>query len=93
MPDRIRQLVAADKLEMAIEELILKIGDRNDELVNQLVQLQATLTKNRKDSRRGLISHEQENQTIVRVRYAVLDILAEIQENDQSPNDRLPSVQ
>jgi hypothetical protein len=78
MPDKIRQLIAADKVERAIEELIAQVTGKDENLANQLIELQATLTKNRKDSRRGLISSEQENNTRTRVRYAVLDILEEI---------------
>jgi hypothetical protein len=78
MPDKIRQLVAADKVEMAIEELISDVNGKDEDLANQLIELQATLAKNRKDSRRGLISSEQENNTRTRVRYAVLEMLKEI---------------
>lgn len=79
MSDKIKQLIAADKLDRAIEELISQVGGRSKELTNQLIQFQASLAKNKKDFRRGLISAEQENQTLVRVRFAVLEMLEEIE--------------
>lgn len=90
MQDRIRQLIAADKLEKAIEELISYVKSKDEDLTNQLTTFQATLTKNKNDSRRGLISAEQENQTLVRVRFAVLEMLAEIEEIAPPPEDGLP---
>jgi hypothetical protein len=80
MQDKIKQLIAADKLDKALVELISRISGRHEDLANQLTQFQATLTKNKKDFRLGLISSEKENQTIVRVRLAVLDMLDEIEE-------------
>jgi hypothetical protein len=76
--DRIKQLIAADKLERAIEELISQVGGRSKEITNQLVQFQASLAKNKKDFRRGLITSEQENLTLSRIRFAVLDMMEEI---------------
>ena len=80
MTDKIRQLIAADKLEKAIEELISHVSGKDEDLTNQLTEFQATLTKNRKDSRRGLISREEESLTRRRVRYAVLEMQIEIEE-------------
>jgi len=90
MQERIRQLIAADKLDKAIEELISCVKTKDEDLTNQLIAFQATLAKNKRDSRRGLISAEQENQTLVRVRFAVLEMLAEIEEIAPPPEDGLP---
>jgi hypothetical protein len=90
MQEKIRQLIAADKLEKAIEELISYVKTKDEDLTNQLTTHQGTLAKNKKDSRRGLISAEQENQTLVRVRFAVLEMLAEIEEIAPPPENGLP---
>jgi hypothetical protein len=90
MQDRIRQLIAADKLEKAIEELISYVKTKDEDLTNQLTTFQAKLTKNKKDSRRGLISDQQANQTLMHVRFAVLEMLPEIEEIDHPPEDGLP---
>ncbi len=78
--ETIRKLIAADKLEKAIDELIGRVRGKDEKLEIQFIEHQATLTKNIKESRRGLITSEQENQTRTRVRYAVLEMLGEIQE-------------
>jgi hypothetical protein len=79
MTERIRQLVAADKVEKAIEELLTIVSGKNGDLTNDLIKYQAELAKNKKDSRRGLITGEEENKTRNRVRYAVLEMLGEIE--------------
>lgn len=78
MTDKIRQLVAADKVERAIEELLTVVRGKNEDFTNDLIKYQAELAKNKKDSRRGLITGEEENKTRNRVRYAVLEMLSEI---------------
>ena len=79
MVDKIRQLIKDGKLEKAIEELISYVSGRDD-LSIPLIEFQATLTENRNDSRRGLISGEEEHRTRRKVRYAVLEMLKEIEE-------------
>lgn len=75
MLDKITQLIREDKLEKAIEELSSIIKD--EDLANDLIKYQADLAKNKKDSRRGLITSEEENKTRTRVRYAILEMLKE----------------
>ena len=84
MTERIRQLVAADKVEKAIEELLTVVRGKNGELTNDLIGYQAELTKNKNASRRALITAEEENRTRSRVRYAVLEMLREIEADDGS---------
>ena len=67
----IRQLVAADKLEQAIGTLQHSLGNQDMDLVNDLIAYQATLTRTMRDSRRGLVSSSEENQTRTRIRYGV----------------------
>ncbi|HEV7747674.1 MAG TPA: TIR domain-containing protein [Pyrinomonadaceae bacterium] len=79
MTEKIRQLVAADKLEKAIAELLTVVSGKNSDLTNDLIKYQAELAKNKKDSRRGLITGEEENKTRTRVCYAILEMLNEIE--------------
>jgi hypothetical protein len=84
MTDKIRQLVAADKVERAIEELLTLVRDKNGDLTNDLIKYQGELAKNKKDSRRGLITGEEENKTRTRICYAILEMLSEIETNGDS---------
>ncbi len=91
--ESIRQLIAADRLEKAVDELIGHVAGKDDELRDQLTAHQAQLSKTKKDSRRGLITAEQENQARTRVRYAVLELLPEIdamEEGDSRPKPAEP---
>ena len=80
-----KKLIAADKLEKAIEQLSGFVSGKNTELANQLITHQAALAKNKKDSRRGLIGTDEENQTRTRIRFAVLDMLSELEEGGPDP--------
>lgn len=84
MTEKIRQLVAADKVEKAIEELLTVVSGKNGDFTNDLIKYQSELAKNKKDSRRGLITGEEENKTRNRVRYAVLEMLSEIEADGES---------
>ncbi|HEV7684175.1 MAG TPA: TIR domain-containing protein [Pyrinomonadaceae bacterium] len=86
MKDKIRLLVAADKLERAIEELLAVVRSNNGDFTNDLIKYQADLTKSKKDSRRGLITDEEASKTRTRVNYAVLEMLDEI-EPGSGPED------
>ncbi|HXU36275.1 MAG TPA: TIR domain-containing protein [Blastocatellia bacterium] len=77
MFEGIRQLIAADKLERALEDL-KPYTHEDEERANDLIKYQADLAKNKKDSRRGLITIDEENKTRTRVRYAILEMLNEI---------------
>jgi hypothetical protein len=79
MTDKIRQLVAADKVERAIEELLTVVRGKNGDLTNDLIKYQAELARNKKFSRQGLITAEEENKTRTRVCYAILEMLNEIE--------------
>ena len=79
MEDRIRQLIRDDKTEKAIEELLPLVKGKDDDLYNDLNNHQAALAKNKKDSRRGLITSEEENKTRTRVRLAIQEMLKEIE--------------
>src|ERR1044072_5702930 len=78
MEDKIRQLIRDDKLEMAIKELLPLAMGKDEDLYNDLNNYQAVLSKNKKDSRLGLITSEEENKTRTRVRIAILEMLKEI---------------
>ena len=80
MVESIRQLIAADKLERAIEDLKSYAGGKNEDLANDLIQYQADLAKSKRDSRRGLITGDEENKTRTRIRYAILEMLNEVKE-------------
>ena len=74
----IRSLVAVDKLEQALETLRRHLGDQHTELANEMVAHQGTLTKSKRDSRRGLISSPEEDQIRTKIRYAILEMLPDI---------------
>lgn len=76
---RISELVAADQLERAIEELQKGVVDLEAEVSRELVQHQATLNKSRVDTRRGLLTWSDEERIRTRVRFAVLELLAGVQ--------------
>lgn len=95
--ENIRKLVAADKLERAIDELGKSASDIDTNLCDQLISHQAALAKNKKDSRKGLIGPEEENKTRTRIRYAVLELLSEIEQTGSHlapplPTENAPSV-
>jgi hypothetical protein len=79
MDDKIRQLIKDDKVELAIEELLARVSGKDEDLNNDLNNYLAELSKNKKDSRRGLITNEEENKTRTRVRFAIQEILQETQ--------------
>ncbi|WP_162458989.1 TIR domain-containing protein [Desulfosarcina ovata] len=89
--DKIRNLIAVDKLEKAIEELRKVAPDLNTDYGDQLISHQAALGKNKKDSRKGLIGPEEENKTRTRIRYAVLDLLSELEQIGSPPVPALPA--
>lgn len=79
MFDSIRQLIAADKVERAIEDLRPYTRQRDEDFANDLIKYEADLAKSKKDSLRGLITIDEENRTRTRVRYAILEMLNEIE--------------
>jgi hypothetical protein len=85
MHDKIKQLIKVDKLENAIEELLPQVSGKDEDLANDLTAYQARLAKNKKDSRRGLITTEEENKTRAQVRFAILEMLKEVEEAAPSP--------
>jgi hypothetical protein len=94
MPDEIRQMISADRLEKAIEKLISSMSGTdkdlpNQALTNELTVLQATLAKNQRDSRRGLISTQEENRTRRRICYALLEILNEMKDHNRIGEDAI----
>lgn len=80
MRDKITQLIKEDKLERAIEELLPIISGKDEDLANDLIKFQADLAKSKKEGRRGLITHEEENKARARVSFAILELLKEIEE-------------
>lgn len=95
---KIRQLIASDKIEKAIDELEGYFEDKDDELITQLINHKATLIKSRRDGRQGLISNGEENRIRTRIRISVLEMLSEIENlknemiRDCKENVNLPSV-
>ncbi|HSS22042.1 MAG TPA: TIR domain-containing protein [Pyrinomonadaceae bacterium] len=83
--ERIRRLVAADKLEQAIEELLPAVRGKNEDLANDLIKCQSDLAKSQKDSRRGLITDEEASKARTRVCYAILEMLKEIEAPGPAP--------
>lgn len=81
MLDKIRQLVAADKLERAIQELLPYLNSKDEELANDLIKYQSDLARNKRDSRRGLITGEEENKARSRVCFAILEMLKEVKKD------------
>lgn len=86
MRDRITQLIKEDKLEKAIEELLPAVSGKDEDQANDLIKFQADLAKNKKESRRGLITHEEENKTRARIYYAILEMLNEVAPSSAAPN-------
>ena len=91
MLDKIRQLIAADKLETAIEKLLPAVHDKNGDLAHDLIKYQSELTKSKKDRRRGLITGEEENKSRTRICYAILEMLKEVEEEIGSLSPSAPS--
>lgn len=95
---KIRQLIASDKIEKAIDELEGYFEDKDDELITQLINHKAILIKSRRDGRQGLISNGEENRIRTRIRISVLEMLSEIENlknemiRDCKENVNLPSV-
>ncbi|UCF20754.1 MAG: toll/interleukin-1 receptor domain-containing protein [Gemmatimonadota bacterium] len=89
--ESIRQLIAADRLEKAVDELIGHVAGKDNDLSDQLTAHQAQLSKTKKDSRRGLITTEQENQARTRVRYAILELLPEIEAAQSAASRTAPA--
>ena len=77
MLEKIRKLIAADKLESAIEDMLSQVS-ANEELTNDLIKYQADLARNKKEHRQGRISDDEANKTRTRVCYAILEMLKEI---------------
>ncbi len=73
--EEIRQLVASDKLEQALDLLETGLKDRDEDLYNDVTSHQATLKRVKKQVRRGLISNNDESQERTRVRFAILEDL------------------
>jgi TIR domain/Effector-associated domain 11 len=86
MRERITQLIKEDKLERAIEELLPAVSGKDEDLANDLIKFQADLAKNKKESRRGLITREEENKTRARIYYAILEMLNEAELSSAAPN-------
>ena len=78
MLEKIRKLIAADKLEKAIEDLLPHVSAKDEELTNDLIKYQADLARNKKEHRQGIITDAEANKTRTRVCYAILEMLKEI---------------
>jgi hypothetical protein len=85
MLDKITQLIKGDNLEMAIEELLPLVSGKDEGLANDLRSHQAELARSKKDARRRLITHEEESITRARVRFAILEMLREIEPPPPTP--------
>jgi hypothetical protein len=77
MLEKIRKLIAADKVESAIEDLLPHVS-ANDELTNDLIKYQADLARNKKEHRQGKITDAEADKTRTRVCYAILEMLQEM---------------
>lgn len=86
----VRQLIAADKLEEAIDTLQLYQGEEDPEIKNLLLAHSAALARNKKDRLRGIIRRSEEIQIRTQVRFAILDLVTEI-EKPADENSILPS--
>ncbi len=91
--DEIRSLIASDHLEQAIERLLGTEGARHPELRDELTAHRAQLARTKRESRRGLISPDDEGQARTRVRYAVLDLLSGLGESPPAAEEDQPGAQ
>lgn len=80
MFEKIRQLIAADKLERAIEDLTPHVSGKDEERTNALIKYKADLAKSKKEHRQGLITDADRDKTTARVTFAILEMLNEIDE-------------
>lgn len=71
--EHIRQLVASDNLEKALDALSDYLKDKDADLSNEVTAHKGTLQRIKKQSRRGLISSSEEDQGRARVRFAILE--------------------
>jgi hypothetical protein len=76
----IRALLARDDLEQAATDLVAIARTHNAELVNEVIAHQAALTRANKDLRRGIIDNDDAERTRAKIRYALLDIVSELED-------------
>jgi hypothetical protein len=81
--ERVRALVAKDKLERAIEEF-RSVASADTELGRELIQHQASLTRTREGGRRGLLPWSEEERLRTGVRFALLELLVEYESEHAS---------
>ena len=75
----IEALVASDKLEEAATALAGAVDDRHPDLSQEVVALQAGLTRSSKSHRRGLIDDDDFDQSRTKAGYAILGILDDLE--------------
>lgn len=79
----IRQLIAEDKLEQALELLRLKLS--GEPLLDEALHQSGRFQYIRKQIRLGIVSFEDANLTQNQIRFGLLDLLSEMEQEGQAP--------
>ena len=83
----IRELIARDELEQALQQLRLLLD--NTPQLNEVLQQSGRFADIRKQIRLGVVSHAEATLTQNQIRYALLELLDEIgKQQDQAPELR-----
>ena len=85
--EQIRELVTEDKLEKALDLLSDFLKDKDAELYDEATSHRATLARNKKERRRGLISSDDEDLKRTNVRFAILESLLPAIEDSSGEGD------
>jgi len=74
----VKRLIQLDKLDQALGELLIVLGDADRNLSDELLIHQAKLKKLQADRRRGLLSWKEEEFERNQIRFAILEVLSDI---------------
>ncbi len=77
--DDIRQMVAKDELQKAIDMTRTMLKKVNPELENDIILLESRYNRTKNESRKGIISNQDEQLSLNRIRYNLLDMLSDME--------------
>lgn len=82
--DDIRNLVVGGKTRQALTQLTKWMEGKDDDLYNQLILLQGQWNRNERDSRMGVLSHDEDNRNRNRINHSLLSLLSEVENLEQT---------
>jgi|GEM_PF-6633897 len=80
--DDIRNLVVAGNTRQALTQLTQWLEGKDDDLYNQLILLQGQWNRNERDSRMGVLSHDEDNRNRNRINHSLLSLLSGVENLD-----------